>query len=276
MVKTVMTIAGSDSGGGAGIQADLKTFQELGVFGTSAITALTAQNSTGVRSIHPVPTEEVTHQIEAVADDLAPIAVKTGMLFHAPIIDAVMKSVNRYQWPHLVIDPVMVATSGARLLEDSAILRMKEGLIPLATIITPNIPEAEVLTGRSLKTKEARLDALHELAALGAKSVLLKGGHEEGADTVQDLFFDGTDIHTLTVPKIETANTHGTGCTYASAITAYLALGLPLYDAVIEAKRYIHTAIMHGFQVGSGSGPVDHAAHRTHTGEDVKIGVMNR
>ncbi|AOM82199.1 bifunctional hydroxymethylpyrimidine kinase/phosphomethylpyrimidine kinase [Salisediminibacterium beveridgei] len=273
MVKCVMTIAGSDSGGGAGIQADLKTFQELGVFGTSAITALTAQNSTGVHSVFPVPVEEVRKQVQVVADDFDLLAVKTGMLFDADRIRVVAELADHYNWPWLIIDPVMVSTSGAKLLEDSAIDAMANELIPKASLITPNIPEAEVLTGMDLKTDEARREAIYALHAKGAKAILLKGGHQDHSDKIQDLFFDGEEIHTLTVPKVVTNNTHGTGCTYASAIAAYLAFGLPLFDAVAEAKRYIHIAIQHGFQPGSGPGPVDHSAHRLHQDDSVSLEV---
>lgn len=273
MTKSVLTIAGSDSGGGAGIQADLKTFQELGVFGTSAITALTAQNSTGVHSVWPVPVDEVRKQVQAVADDFKLEAVKTGMLFDAERIRLVAEMADKYQWPWLIVDPVMVSTSGAKLMEDSAIDAMATDLIQRASLITPNIPEAEVLTGMDLKTNSACLKAIEALSDRGAKAVLLKGGHQEQTDVIQDLFFDGKTIHTLTVPKVDTKNTHGTGCTYASAITAYLALGLPMFDAVREAKRYIHLAIQHGFQPGSGPGPVDHAAHRLHQDESVSLEV---
>nr|WP_093073097.1 bifunctional hydroxymethylpyrimidine kinase/phosphomethylpyrimidine kinase [Salisediminibacterium haloalkalitolerans] len=271
MMKKALTIAGSDSGGGAGIQADIKTFQELSVFGMSAITALTAQNSLGVQGVYPVSVEGVEQQIRSVSDDLAPDAVKTGMLFDKEIIDVVADLADHYHWPELVVDPVMVSTSGAKLLKDDAIEHLMTRIVPLATVITPNIPEAEVMTGMDLNGLANRKKAAQELAAHGAKTILLKGGHEDGADTVTDLFYDGKSFHALSVPKINTKSTHGTGCTYASAITAYLARGETLLDAVILAKKYIHTAIKHGFRIGQGPGPVDHTAHRNNPFNELEV-----
>lgn len=262
MLAKALTIAGSDSGGGAGIQADLKTFQELNVFGMSAITAITAQNSQGVQGVYPVAAEGVAEQITSVMDDIGADAVKTGMLFDKERIDIVSAKVKQYNLPHLVVDPVMVSTSGAKLLQDEAIDALITQLIPLASVLTPNLPEAEVITGMKLDTFDKRKKAAREIFKMGAHSVLVKGGHEKDGEHIRDIFFDGNDFHYFSVPKVDTKHTHGTGCTYAAAITAQLAKGLELKEAVYEAKKFIHIAIMHGFSVGEGPGPVNHAAHR--------------
>jgi len=262
MIPKVLTIAGSDSGGGAGIQADLKTFQELNVFGMTAITAITAQNSTGVQGVYPVDTKGIAQQITSVMDDIGAAAVKTGMLFDKDRIELVVDMANHYQWPILVVDPVMVSTSGSKLLHEEAMDALINQLIPKATIITPNIPEAKEITGMPLDTLDDRKKSVIAMHHMGAQSVLLKGGHEEGPGKIIDILYDGTTFHYFTVPKIETEHTHGTGCTYAAAITANLAKGMPLQTAVKEAKRYIHNAILHAFSIGKGPGPTNHAAQR--------------
>ncbi|WP_280770258.1 bifunctional hydroxymethylpyrimidine kinase/phosphomethylpyrimidine kinase [Salipaludibacillus daqingensis] len=262
MIPKVLTIAGSDSGGGAGIQADLKTFQELDVFGMTAITAITAQNTTGVQGVYPVDPKGVIQQITSVMDDIGAAAVKTGMLFDKERINIVVDMAEQYKWPLLVVDPVMVSTSGSKLLHEEAMEALITKLIPKATIITPNIPEAKEITGMPLETLADRKKAVKAIHAMGAKSVLLKGGHEEDADKIIDILFDGDNFHYFSVPKIDTEHTHGTGCTYAAAITANLAKGMPIVQSVKEAKKFIHLAILEGFSIGEGPGPTKHAAFR--------------
>ncbi len=252
-----LTIAGSDSGGGAGIQADLKTFQALGVFGMSAITALTAQNTLGVRGIHEVPPEFVALQIDAVAEDIGVDAAKTGMLASGAIIEAVAAAVQRHAITNLVVDPVMIAKSGDRLLHDAAQDAMKRRLLPLALVVTPNVPEAEALTGVTIDGDASIEAALHALHALGPAWVLLKGGHLAASDAT-DFLYDGAHVHTFTGPRIATRNTHGTGCTYASAITAWIARGLAVPDAIHHAKAYLTRAIRDSLDLGHGHGPLHH------------------
>jgi hydroxymethylpyrimidine/phosphomethylpyrimidine kinase len=240
----------------------LKTFQELNVFGMTAITAITAQNSTGVQGVYPVDPKGVAQQITSVMDDIGAAAVKTGMLFDKERIELVVDMAIRYQWQLLVVDPVMVSTSGSKLLREEAMDALITKLIPQATIITPNIPEAKEITGMSLTTFDDRKKAVKAMYDMGAESVLLKGGHEETSDKITDILYDGKSFHYFSVPKIKTEHTHGTGCTYAAAITANLAKGKSLHEAVKEAKRFIHIAIVHGFSIGEGPGPTNHAAQR--------------
>ncbi|MBV9582918.1 MAG: bifunctional hydroxymethylpyrimidine kinase/phosphomethylpyrimidine kinase [Chloroflexi bacterium] len=252
-----MTIAGSDSGGGAGIQADLKTFQALGVYGASTLTAITAQNTLGVTAVHEVPTEVIAAQIDAVADDIGVDAAKTGMLSSAAIIATVAERIRHWGLNQLVVDPVMVATSGDRLLRDDAVATLIRELLPLALVLTPNHPEAETLVGRSLDSDADIREAAREIVGLGARTVLVKGGHRQGANAV-DLLFDG---HTFTVfesPRFDTPNTHGTGCTLSAAVAAGLAQGLSVVEAVGEAKRYVSEAIRRSQPLGHGHGPVAH------------------
>lgn len=257
----VLTIAGSDSGGGAGIQADLKTIAAHGCYGASIITALTAQNTVGVTAIHPVPIEFVAAQMDAVLSDIGADAVKIGMLFSPELIYAVAHGVQRHQVQTLVLDPVMVAQSGDKLLQDQAIKALVAELIPLATIITPNLPEAEVLLGRAITSHDQAAEAAAELATLGAQNVLLKGGHFEGQES-EDYLFLGAEQRTIALrsPRIVTRNNHGTGCTLSSAIAAQLALGKNMEEAVTLAKEYITGAIRAGSQhtIGQGHGPVHH------------------
>jgi hydroxymethylpyrimidine/phosphomethylpyrimidine kinase len=254
-VKVVLTIAGSDSGGGAGIQADLRTFAAHGVHGTSAITAVTAQNSVAVLDWVSLEPRMVVAQIDAVASDMSIAAAKTGMLATAAIVIAVAEAVERLRLPLLVVDPVMVAKSGDRLLDADAESAYRR-LIPLATVLTPNLPETEALLGRTVRTLSDMRESARALHAMGPRAVVVKGGHREG-DAI-DVFFDGTTLEELAAPRIATANTHGTGCTYSAAIAARLALGDPLLDAVRHAKTYLTEAIRRSYSVGHGHGPVDH------------------
>jgi hydroxymethylpyrimidine/phosphomethylpyrimidine kinase len=256
----VLSIAGSDSGGGAGIQADLKTIAALGCYGMTAITALTAQNTLGVRAIHGVPPEMLGHQIDAVVEDIGVHAVKIGML-HAPeIVMAVAAAIDRHALQKVVLDPVMVATSGAVLIANPAIVVLVRELFPRAMLVTPNLDEAALLVGRSLNDAQDMELAAAELLAMGARAVLLKGGHLPG-DTVMDLLViaDGGK-HWMQAPRIPSANTHGTGCTLSSAIASGLALGLPLQEAVEMARVFVRAAMLAGANVktGAGGGPLNH------------------
>ena len=257
-----LTIAGSDSGGGAGVQADLKTFAALGCYGLSVITALTAQNTREVRGVSPVPPEFVALQLQAVLDDIGVDAVKTGMLHNAEVIAAVADVLRRYGVQRLVVDPVMVAKSGDRLLQDEAVEAVRRELIPLAAVLTPNLPEAEVLLQRTISNEQEMAAAAEELAALGARAVILKGGHFEGEICRDDLYLAAEKRHVLLdAPRCATRNTHGTGCTFSAAIAAGLAHGLPIEAAAARAKRYLTKAIEQGadFALGAGHGPVLHA-----------------
>ncbi|BCO27006.1 hydroxymethylpyrimidine/phosphomethylpyrimidine kinase [Rhodoferax lithotrophicus] len=256
----VLSIAGSDSGGGAGIQADLKTFSALGCFGMTAITALTAQNTCGVRAIHAVPPEMLRDQMDAVLEDIGADAVKVGML-HAPdIVRTVAQAIDRHQLQRVVFDPVMVATSGAKLIDDPAIAVLVTELFPRATLITPNLDEAALLVGRPLHTPQDMALAAAELLACGARAVLLKGGHLAGEVVTDLLLMPGREPLWMHAPRIHTANTHGTGCTLSSAIAAYLALGASLPDAVQQAREFVRQALQAGasVQTGQGSGPLNH------------------
>jgi len=266
-VAKALTIAGSDSGGGAGIQADIKTFQELHVYGMSAITAITAQNTLGVQGVFPLSIEAVTEQIKSIAEDLRPDAIKTGMLFSSELIDAVAEAIKNANWEKLVVDPVMVAKGGAPLLQDQAIVALKTKLIPLAFCITPNIPEAEVIVGYSIKTLDDRKRAAKDIHELGAKHVVIKGGHSEENDVI-DLLFDGEDYILLSSPRKITQHTHGTGCTFAAAITAELAKGKSIKEAVEVAKAFIQAAIEDNLGIGSGHGPTNHWAYRDRRGRE--------
>ena len=254
---TAMTVAGSDSGGGAGIQADLKTFAALGVYGTSALTAITAQNTQGVTAIHEVPTDLIAAQIQAVISDIEIDAVKTGMLSSSAIIETVAGELRRHGVTQLVVDPVMVAKGGDRLLREDAVDALRNLLLPLAAVVTPNIPEAEELTGVQVRTLEDAREAARRIAALGAKTVVVKGGHMEEGDAV-DTFYDGADFQEFSAPRIATKNTHGTGCTFASAVAAGLAKGLSTLEAVARAKEYVTEAIRASLEIGTGHGPLDH------------------
>ncbi len=256
----VLTIAGSDSGGGAGIQADLKTFAALGCYGMSAITALTAQNTVGVQGIHAVPAEFLKAQIQSVVEDIGVDAVKIGML-HAPgIVDVVAWAIDHYQLTNVVFDPVMVATSGDRLIANETVQVLVRELFPRVTVITPNLDEAALLLERPIPNAEALDTAAHDLLQMGVKAVLLKGGHLAGDEVVDVLLQAGTAPQRLASPRIASHNVHGTGCTLSSAIAAHLALGHPLAEAVALARRFILGAIAEGAHVtiGHGHGPLNH------------------
>ncbi|HET8944796.1 MAG TPA: bifunctional hydroxymethylpyrimidine kinase/phosphomethylpyrimidine kinase [Dehalococcoidia bacterium] len=256
-MRSVLTIAGSDSSGGAGIQADLKTFAAHGVYGMSVITALTAQNTQTVTGVFEAPAEFVGQQIDTVVVDIRPDAVKTGMLSSAPIIAVVAEKIGQHGLRNVVVDPVMVSKSGARLLREDAVEALRSRLLPLADVVTPNIPEAEDLLGRVLRTEDDARQAAEDVLALGPRAVVLKGGHREG-DVVTDLLFDGEQFHTYSGPRVQTSSTHGTGCTFASAIAAQLALGSALPQAVRLARGYVQGALEHARPLGHGHGPVNH------------------
>ncbi len=262
-VPTALTIAGSDSGGGAGIQADLKTFSALGVYGASVLTALTAQNTRAVTAIHEVPADFVAAQMDAVFADIRIDAVKIGMLADAAIIEAVAERLRHWRPRWIVLDPVMVAKSGDRLLREEAVAALRCHLLPLADLITPNLPEAAVLAGEAPVRERRHMGRLAaRLQGLGARNVLLKGGHLGAAES-PDLLLVGGELHWLEAERVATANTHGTGCTLAAAIAAWLARGHPLPEAVALAKRYLTGALRHAdaLGIGHGHGPVHHFWH---------------
>ena len=256
-MKRALTIAGSDSGAGAGIQADLKTFAALGVYGTSAITAVTAQNTLGVAGVHVLPAEFVTLQIETVVSDIGCDAVKTGMLANAAIVEAVVAAVESLELPNLVVDPVMVAKGGDRLLDPDAVHAIRVSLLRLARVVTPNIPEAEVLTGMTIRSIDDMRAAGSELLRLGCRAVVVKGGHLEG-DESTDVLVENSGDTTLSAQRVKGSNTHGTGCTFAAAMAARLALGDTLQSAVQAAKDYVTGSMRHGIDVGSGHQPLGH------------------
>ncbi|HEX2530308.1 MAG TPA: bifunctional hydroxymethylpyrimidine kinase/phosphomethylpyrimidine kinase [Burkholderiaceae bacterium] len=258
----VLSIAGSDSGGGAGIQADLKTFAALGCYGMTAITAITAQNTLGVRAIHGIPPEILRDQIDAVVEDIGVHAVKIGMLHSPEIVETVAQAIDRHALSRVVLDPVMIATSGAVLINEPAIAALVQQLFPRAALVTPNLDEAVLLVGRKLESEQAIEAAALELLDKGAQAVLLKGGHLAG-DTVSDFFVTKSgQAQWLRAPRIRSANTHGTGCTLSSAIAAHLALGASLADAVKAAHGFVRSALEAGANVrtGAGSGPLNHGA----------------
>jgi hydroxymethylpyrimidine/phosphomethylpyrimidine kinase len=252
-----LTIAGSDSGGGAGIQADLKTFHAFGVFGTSAVTAITAQNTVGVTAVHPVPVDVVRSQIDAVAVDLRPRAFKSGMLATVALVEAVAEAIRAHALGGYVLDPVMVASSGDRLLDRDAESALAVHLFPLAALVTPNLPEARILVGREVRSVEGMRDAARALVELGAGAALVKGGHLEGEETV-DLLWDGAEEHVWRRPRVRTSSTHGTGCTLSAAVAAALAQGFPLLRAVEVALDFVARAIATAPAMGSGHGPINH------------------
>jgi len=255
----VLTVAGSDSGGGAGIQADIKTITVLGGFGMSAITALTAQNTLEVQAVWPVPPDFVLRQIEAVATDLPVHAAKTGMLANREIVEAVAKGIKRFQIHNLVVDPVFASKGGHRLLAEDAVASLKRLLFPLADLITPNLHEAHLLSGTDVGSDEGRREAARRLHGMGPRAVLIKGGHGESREA-EDLLFDGSGFHEYSAPRFDTPHTHGTGCTLSAAIATFLAKGLGLAEAVEEAKRFITEAIRLALPLGSGHGPTHHYA----------------
>jgi hydroxymethylpyrimidine/phosphomethylpyrimidine kinase len=253
-----MTVAGSDSGGGAGIQADLKTFAALRVFGTSALTAVTAQNSLGVQAIHDIPPEIIYEQMKSVLSDFSVGAVKTGMLGKTDAIGAVCRAVRDFSVHKLVVDPVMIAQSGDSLIQDDAVSAIKEELLPLATLVTPNVPEAERLSGLEVPDVEGMIAAASAIAGMGPQAVLVKGGHLEGEKVVDVLWTSGKPIK-FESPRIDTENNHGTGCTLSAAIAAELAAGCELDLAVERGRAYLMMALERGFKPGKGYGPTGHA-----------------
>jgi hydroxymethylpyrimidine/phosphomethylpyrimidine kinase len=257
VIKQALTIAGSDSGGGAGIQADLKTFHAHGVFGASVLTAITAQNTVTVIRAYDLPIDLIEAQIDAVFDDLDIAAAKTGMLSSSRIVETVAAALRRRAFERLVVDPVMISKGGYKLLEDDAVESLKRWLLPLALIVTPNVHEAELLSGVRIDSAEKMREAARCIHGLGPRNVLVKGGHAD-FDRATDVLFDGRDFQSFTSAFIQTKNTHGTGCTYSAAITARLALGEPMVAAVEHAKIYIAKAIAHGLPIGRGHGPTDH------------------
>ncbi|MEP7176399.1 MAG: bifunctional hydroxymethylpyrimidine kinase/phosphomethylpyrimidine kinase [Gemmatimonadales bacterium] len=258
-MKIALTIAGSDSGGGAGIQADLKTFQQFGGFGTSVIVALTAQNTRGVRAVESVREAMVSAQLTALAEDLPPAALKTGMLAEASLVRLVAKAIRENGWSPLVVDPVMVATSGQRLLTAEAEEVIRERLLPLAALVTPNLDEAAVLTGRPVHDVPTMERAGETLRRFGAGAALIKGGHlTEGGDTLTDVLVTADGLRHFTRPRLATTSTHGTGCTLSAAVAAGLALGRPLETAVADALDFVHRAIARAPGLGAGHGPLDH------------------
>ncbi len=256
-MKIALSIAGSDSGGGAGIQADLKTFLQFGVHGTTAITALTAQNTLGVTAVHPVPPGFLAAQLEALISDLPPDAVKTGMLAEEPLVRVTAEVARAQAWTNLVVDPVMVASSGDRLLSRGAESVMRDELIPLAALITPNLDEAEILLGHEVRDPAAMERAGRALLELGARAALVKGGHLTG-DIVTDVLVTRDEIRRFTRPRLNVPGAHGTGCTLSAAIAAELALGRPLMDAVDDALDYVTRAIESAPALGHGHSPLNH------------------
>ncbi|HET8564624.1 MAG TPA: bifunctional hydroxymethylpyrimidine kinase/phosphomethylpyrimidine kinase [Candidatus Binatia bacterium] len=255
-IYKALTIAGSDSGAGAGIQADLKTFAALGVYGTSVITAITAQNTVGVTQVLELSPNLIAAQIDAVITDIGAHALKTGMLANSEIIETVSDKIREHGLKKLVVDPVMVAKGGDRLLHKDAIETLRNRLIPLAEVVTPNLPEAEELTGLKVDRAAKIKEAAKRIVAMGARSVVIKGGHRRGPAT--DLFYDGKTFHELRASRIRTRYTHGTGCTFSAAIAANLAKDEKVEKAVIDAKKFITSAIQNGFAIGAGHSPVHH------------------
>jgi hydroxymethylpyrimidine/phosphomethylpyrimidine kinase len=256
-MKTALTIAGSDSGGGAGIQADLKTFAAHGVFGTSAITAVTAQNTLGVVCWQALPADLVTAQIEAVAGDLGADAVKIGMLANAAIVEAVAAAIGALDLPQVVVDPVMIAKGGDRLLDVDAVAALGSELLPQAHVVTPNVPEAEALAGITIRSVDDMRRAGERILRMGPRVVLVKGGHLEGPESI-DVVCTASETFQITRPRVATAHTHGTGCTLASAIAANLALGMAEREALEAAREYLDGAIRHAPGLGKGQGPLNH------------------
>jgi hydroxymethylpyrimidine/phosphomethylpyrimidine kinase len=260
-VSKALTIAGSDSGGGAGIQADLKTFQELGVYGMSVITAVTAQNTLGVQGVLAMPVDIIIQQLDSIGTDLEPQGLKTGMLFSKEIIEAVANQIIKYGWTNLVVDPVMIAKGGTALLREDAVEAMRKVLIPLAEVVTPNILEAEVLAGFGIETLEDRKEAAKQIYKLGAKHVLVKGGHGKESEEAIDILYDGKIFTKFTATRILTKDTHGTGCTFAAAIASELAKGSTMQNAIQTAKSFIQSAIAYPLGLGHGHGPTNHWAY---------------
>jgi hydroxymethylpyrimidine/phosphomethylpyrimidine kinase len=267
-LPVALSIAGSDSGAGAGIQADMKTFAALGVYGVTVITAITAQNTVGVRAVQEVDAGVIAAQLDAVAEDFSIAALKTGMLSSAAIIEVVAAGIEGHRLRPLVVDPVMIAKSGDRLLREDAVDALRRRLLPLAEVVTPNIPEAEVLAGRAIHSREDRVTAGRAILELGAHAVVIKGGHSDD-DPIVDLLVDAGGVREFLAPRIATTSTHGTGCTFSAAIAAALARGQDLAAAVEEARGYVSSALADAPGLGHGHGPLNHfpsprVAHANH------------
>ncbi|WP_419873991.1 bifunctional hydroxymethylpyrimidine kinase/phosphomethylpyrimidine kinase [Candidatus Pristimantibacillus sp. PTI5] len=258
-----LTIAGSDSGGGAGIQADLKTFQELGAYGMSVITAVTAQNTLGVQGVYPMEAAAIRKQLDSIGEDLTPSALKTGMLFSSEIIEIVAAKIKHYGWQNLIIDPVMVAKGGSPLLQQEAVRTLIKHLLPLALVTTPNIPEAELLAKMPIRTLSDREEAAKILFQMGSRYVVIKGGHSSASERLVDLLYDGKSFVYLESKRIDTRHTHGTGCTFSAAVTAEIAQGKTVPQAIRTAKAFIQAAIEHQLGFGGGHGPTNHFAYRS-------------
>ena len=258
VVPRALTIAGSDSGGGAGIQADLKSFTAFRVYGMSVVTAVTAQNTLGVQHAHELPLELIEGQLRSVVSDIGVDAVKTGMLSSAPVVEAIAGLVRELGLPNLVVDPVMVAKGGHPLLTEEARTSVRDRLLPLATVATPNVPEAEALTGRPIESLDDMKRAAKELLRMGPAWVVVKGGHLASEERAVDVVFDGAELTELDAPRVVTKNTHGTGCTFSAAITAGLAKGLDPMEAIGRAKEYVTRAIEESLALGAGHGPTNH------------------
>jgi|TARA_B100001971_G_C18232358_1_gene564754 hydroxymethylpyrimidine/phosphomethylpyrimidine kinase len=262
-IPVVLTIAGSDSGGGAGVQADIKTFASIGTYGTSVITAVTAQNSIGVSAIQELNIDFIEKQIDSVCSDMKPVAVKTGMLFSKEIITLVANKAEKYGWQHLIVDPVMVSTAGDHLIKDDAVASYVEELLPRSFVVTPNIPEATRLTGLKINSDPLLRKAATEIHNFGVNNVIIKGGHDVLSTESIDALYDGHRFTYEKLPRIDSANTHGTGCSFASAITAYIANGNDLKMSFKLAKNYVWNGIKNSYQVGEGSGPINHMWNNT-------------
>ena len=258
-VYRAMTIAGSDSGAGAGIQADLKTFAANGVYGSSILTAITAQNTQHVTDVLEMPVSLIKAQIDAVVTDIGTDAVKIGMLSSSAIIEIIVEQMKEHELNNIVVDPVMVAKGGDRLLREDAVDSLRTLLVPIATLVTPNIPEAQVLTDKGIKNSDDARDAARDIFAMGPRAVVVKGGHLDGP--ASDIYFDGREFKIFESPRIITTNTHGTGCTFSSAIAAGLAKGMPIQESVAIAKEYVTGAIRHAVPIGRGHGPLNHFYH---------------
>lgn len=256
MVQRVLTIAGSDSGAGAGLQADLKTFSALGVYGSTVVTAVTAQNTCGVQDWMALPASLVAEQIRSVRSDIGAAAIKTGMLANAEIVNVVAHAMKAEPPQALVVDPVMAAKSGDPLVDDTAVAAYRDALFPLATVVTPNLPEVERLVGTQVREEREMRRGAKALVGFGCRAALIKGGHAAGS--ARDILFDGDDYYVFEQDRIFTNNDHGTGCTLASAIAAHLARGLSIPDAVREAKEYLTGALRHSYAIGAGHSPVNH------------------
>jgi len=258
VARSALTIAGSDPSGGAGIQADLKTFAALGVYGASVITAVTAQNTVGVLEAAVLSADLVTAQIEAVASDIQIHSAKTGMLGDAAVVEAVAAAIKDLELPLLVVDPVLASSSGSRLLDDDGLQMLCAELLPLAHVVTPNIPEAEVLSGTQIESDDDLKDAARRIHDLGAAAVIVTGGHRSSSGEVTDVLFDGRTFSQFIVPRVDVANVHGTGCAFAAAVAAYLALGHPLGDSASNAQQFVANAIARSLEIGRGGRILDH------------------